>query len=179
MDRVIFQRSTLLLPEKQRTLPGERPLYHALRGPAACPQAAAAAHGVCELLDPLQGKGRQREGFEGNGHQLHGVVIPRHPVGAELAAPAAPVNHRPLLFFPHPHPDGVHDAAAIRGGWGSGCGGRPPWGWERPAGRRPGRKRYRCSDGFYSNPFQRFFVCFPDSLGRSSSILSLSGEAWR
>lgn len=115
MDRVIFQRSTLLLPEKQRTLPGERPLYHALRGPAACPQAAAAAHGVCELLDPLQGKGRQREGFEGNGHQLHGVVIPRHPVGAELAAPAAPVNHRPLLFFPHPHPDGVHDAAAVCG----------------------------------------------------------------
>ena len=95
MDRVIFQRSTLLLPEKQRTLPGERPLYHALRGPAACPQAAAAAHGVCELLDPLQGKGRQREGFEGNGHQLHGVVIPRHPVGAVLS----PISRNNTAFW--------------------------------------------------------------------------------
>lgn len=128
-----------------------------------------------------RGKGGRERGLRAMDISFMGVVIPRHP---EPAAPAAPVNHRPLL--PHPHPwDGVHDAAAICGAVsrllvhveaaqavGAVVVEVALVGWERPAGRRPGR--IVAAMGFIVTLFKGFSFVFP-ILGRSSSILFIWG----
>ena len=76
---------------------------------------ARAAHQGCELFDVLQRKGGQGEGLQGDGHQLHGVVVGGDAVGIQLAAPAAAVNDGPLAALPDPDTDGLHKTAAVSG----------------------------------------------------------------
>ena len=76
---------------------------------------ALAAHEGGHLLNALQREGGRGQGLHGDGHELHGVVIRRHPVGRQGAAPAAAVDNGPLAVFPHPHGDGVHQSAAVGG----------------------------------------------------------------
>ena len=54
----------------------------------------------------LQGEGRIGQRLDGNGQQAERVVVRRHPVGVEHAAPAAPVDDGPLPAPAHPDADG-------------------------------------------------------------------------
>ena len=53
--------------------------------------------------------------LHGNAHELHGVVVCRHPVGAELSAAFAAVDDGPLAAFAYPDGHRLHDAAAVGG----------------------------------------------------------------
>ena len=50
---------------------------------------------------------------ERDAHELHGVVVGSHAVGAERTAAAAAMNERPLAVFAYPDGHGLHDAAAV------------------------------------------------------------------
>ena len=75
---------------------------------------AGPAHEGGELLDPLQGKGGRVRGFRAMDMSFMGVVVRRHPVGVENAAPLAAVDDGPLAAFAHPDTHWLHDVAAVR-----------------------------------------------------------------
>lgn len=74
---------------------------------------AVAGHEGGHLLDALQWERRLAQGPHGDGHELHGIVVRRHTVGAERAAALAAVDDRPLAASSHPDGHGLHDAAAV------------------------------------------------------------------
>ena len=57
---------------------------------------AVAGHEGGHLLDALQWERRLTHGPHGDGHELHGIVVRRHTVGAERSAALAAVDDRPL-----------------------------------------------------------------------------------
>ena len=66
------------------------------------------------FLHPFNGKRWVSNGFHGNGHKLHWVIISGNPVGAKLTTALAAVNNCPFSILSHPHGDRLHYAAAIR-----------------------------------------------------------------
>ena len=74
---------------------------------------SCAVQQVRQLIHPFDGEGRIGNGLHGDVHQLHGVVICRHPVGAEITAALATVNNGPLALVANPYSNGLHDTAAI------------------------------------------------------------------
>ena len=52
-----------------------------------------------DLRHPFNGEGRIADGLHGDGHELHGVIVRRHPVGAERAAAFAAVDDGPFAVF--------------------------------------------------------------------------------
>lgn len=75
---------------------------------------ARAAHQSCHFLDLFNRERRRRKRLHRNGHQLHGIIVRRNPVGAHLAALAAAMNDRPLAVFSDPDRHRLHVAAAVR-----------------------------------------------------------------
>ena len=69
---------------------------------------------VRDLLHALDGERRIGDGPHGNGHELGGVVIAGHAVGAQRTALSAAMDDGPLAVIAHPDGDGFHDAAAVR-----------------------------------------------------------------
>ena len=76
-------------------------------------QASLAAHHSGHFLNALHRERRVRQRPHSDGHELHGVIVRQHPVGAELAAALAPVDDGPLPFIAHPHRHRLHNAAAV------------------------------------------------------------------
>ena len=74
---------------------------------------AVAGHAGGHLLDALQWERRLTQGPHGDGHELHGIVVRRHTVGAERAAALAAVDDRPLAAPAYPDRHWLHDAAAV------------------------------------------------------------------
>ena len=74
---------------------------------------AVAGHEGGHLLDALQWERRLTQGPHGDGHELHGVVVCRHPVGAEFSAAFAAVDDGPLAALAYPDRHRLHDAAAV------------------------------------------------------------------
>ena len=74
---------------------------------------AIAGHEGGHLLDALQWERRLTQGPHGDGHELHGIVVRRHTVGAERAAALAAVDDRPLAAPAYPDRHRLHDAAAV------------------------------------------------------------------
>ena len=74
---------------------------------------AVAGHEGGHLLDALQWERRLTQGLHGDGHELHGIVVRRHTVGAERAAALAAVDDRPLTAPAYPDRHRLHDAAAV------------------------------------------------------------------
>lgn len=72
------------------------------------------AHKPCHLLDTLQRKWWQTEGPHGDGHELHRIVIGRHPVRIEFPAATAPMDDCPFPVFSYPHCNRIHDPATVR-----------------------------------------------------------------
>lgn len=64
-------------------------------------------------IDPLEREGWSAQRPERDAHELHGVVVGSHAVGAERTAAAAAMNERPLAVFAHPDGHGLHDAAVV------------------------------------------------------------------
>ena len=78
-------------------------------------ETSVAAHQGGHLLDALQRERRLTQGLHGDGHELHGVVVRCHAVGAERAAALAAVDDGPLAAPAHPYGHRLHDAAAVAG----------------------------------------------------------------
>lgn len=76
---------------------------------------AVAGHEGGHLLDALQWERRLTQGPHGDGHELHGIVVRRHTVGAERSAALAAVDDRPFTTPAYPNRHRLHDAAAVRG----------------------------------------------------------------
>lgn len=76
---------------------------------------AVAGHEGGHLLDALQWERRLAQRLHGDGHELHGVIIRRHTVGAERSAALAAVYDRPLAALAYPDRHRLHDAAAVDG----------------------------------------------------------------
>lgn len=76
---------------------------------------AVAGHEGGHLLDTLQWERRLTQGLHGDRHELHGIVVRRHTVGAERAATLAAVDDRPFTTPAYPDRHRLHDAAAVRG----------------------------------------------------------------
>ena len=74
---------------------------------------AVAGHEGGHLLDALQWERRLTHGPHGDGHELHGIVVRRHTVGAERSAALAAVDDRPLAALAYPDRHRLHDAAAV------------------------------------------------------------------
>ena len=72
-----------------------------------------AVEGIRQILHPFNGEGRIGDGAHGNAHELHGIVIGSHPVGAEIAAAFAAVDDGPFALVAHPNGHGLHDTAAV------------------------------------------------------------------
>ena len=62
------------------------------------PHPSIAAHQGGHLLDIVKREGRLTERLHGNAHELHGVVVCRHPVGAEFSAAFAAVDDVTMGF---------------------------------------------------------------------------------
>ena len=76
---------------------------------------AVAGHEGGHLLDALQWERRLAQRLHGDRHELHGIVVRRHTVGAERAAALAAVDDRPLAAPAYPDRHRLHDAATVRG----------------------------------------------------------------
>ena len=76
---------------------------------------AVAGHEGGHLLDALQWEWGLAQGLHGDRHELHGVIIRRHTVGAERAAALAAVDDRPLAALAYPDRHRLHNTAAVRG----------------------------------------------------------------
>ena len=63
------------------------------------PHPSIAAHQGGHFFKIVQRERRSAQGLHGNAHELHGVVVCRHPVGAELSAAFAAVDDGPLTAF--------------------------------------------------------------------------------
>ena len=74
---------------------------------------AVAGHEGGHLLDALQWERRLAQRLHGDRHELHGVIIRRHTVGAERAAALAAVDDRPFTAPAYPDRHRLHDAAAV------------------------------------------------------------------
>ena len=74
---------------------------------------AVAGHEGGHLLDALQWERRLTQGPHGDRHELHGIVVRRHTVGAERAAALAAVDDRPLAAPAYPDRHRLHDAAGL------------------------------------------------------------------
>ena len=74
------------------------------------PHPSIAAHQGGHFLKIVQRKRRRAQGFHGNAHELHGIVVCRHPVGAELSAAFAAVDDGPLAAFAYPDGHRLHEA---------------------------------------------------------------------
>ena len=68
---------------------------------------------IGQFFHPLNGEGGIGNGLHGNIHQLHGIIIRSHTVGAEVTAAAATVDDGPLALIANPNSNGFHDATAI------------------------------------------------------------------
>ena len=75
---------------------------------------SVAAHESRHLPDAFQRERRLAQGLHGNAHQLHGVVIRRHPVRTEGAAALAAVDDGPFAAPADPDGHRLHNAAAVR-----------------------------------------------------------------
>ena len=76
---------------------------------------AVAAHKRGHFLNALQRERRLAQRLHGDGHELHGVVVRSHAVGAERTTAPASVDDRPFAALTHPDGDRLHDAAAVAG----------------------------------------------------------------
>ena len=76
---------------------------------------AVAGHEGGHLLDALQWERRLTQRPHGDGHELHGIVVRRHTVGAERSAALAAVDDRPLAALAYPDRHRLHNTAAVRG----------------------------------------------------------------
>ena len=76
---------------------------------------AVAGHEGGHLLDALQWERRLAQRPYGDGHELHGIVVRRHTVGAERSAALAAVDDRPLAALAYPDRHRLHNTAAVRG----------------------------------------------------------------
>ena len=76
---------------------------------------AVAGHEGGHLLDALQWEWGLAQGLHGDGHELHGIVVRRHTVGAERSAALAAVDDRPLAALAYPDRHRLHNTAAVRG----------------------------------------------------------------
>ena len=76
---------------------------------------AVAGHEGGHLLDALQWEWGLAQRLHGDRHELHGVIIRRHTVGAERAAALAAVDDRPFTAPAYPDRHRLHDAAAVGG----------------------------------------------------------------
>lgn len=76
-------------------------------------QASLAAHQGGHFLNAFQGEGRLTQGLHGDAHELHGIVVRRHAVGAQRAAALAAVYDGPLAAPAHPDRYRLHNAAAV------------------------------------------------------------------
>lgn len=76
---------------------------------------AVAGHEGGHLLDALQWERRLAQRPHGDGHELHGIVVRRHTVGAERSAALAAVDDRPLAALAYPDRHRLHNTAAVRG----------------------------------------------------------------
>ena len=74
---------------------------------------AVAGHEGGHLLDALQWERRLAQRPHGDRHELHGIVVRRHTVGAERSAALAAVDDRPLAAPAYPDRHRLHDAAAV------------------------------------------------------------------
>ena len=74
-----------------------------------------AAHKRGHFLNALQRERRRTKRFHCDAHELHGVVIRGHAIGAEGTAALAAVNDGPLSALAYPDGDWFHDAAAVTG----------------------------------------------------------------
>ena len=79
------------------------------------PHPSIAAHQGGHFRDVVQRERRSAQGLHGNAHELHGVVICRNPVRAELSAAFAAVDDGPLAALAYPDGHRLHDAAAVGG----------------------------------------------------------------
>ena len=79
------------------------------------PHPSIAAHQGGHFFKIVQRERRRAQGLHGNAHELHGVVVCRHPVGAELSAAFAAMDDRPLAALAHPDGHRLHDTAAVGG----------------------------------------------------------------
>mgnify|MGYP006961024248 CR=1 FL=1 len=73
---------------------------------------AVAGHEGGHLLDALQWEWGLAQGPHGDGHELHGIVVRHHTVGAERSAALAAVDDGPLAALAYPDGHRLHDAAA-------------------------------------------------------------------
>ena len=76
---------------------------------------AVAGHEGGHLLDTLQWERRLTQGLHGDRHELNGIVVRRHTVGAERSAALAAVDDRPLAALAYPDRHRLHNTAAVRG----------------------------------------------------------------
>ena len=74
-----------------------------------------AAHQGSHFLDVVQRERRRAQGLHGNAHELHGIVVCRHPVGTEFSAAFAAMDDGPLAALAYPDRHRLHDAAAVGG----------------------------------------------------------------
>ena len=66
------------------------------------PHPSIAAHQGGHFFKIIQRERRRAQGLHGNAHELHRVVVCRHPVGAELSAAFAAVDDGPLATLAYP-----------------------------------------------------------------------------
>ena len=74
---------------------------------------AVAGHEGGHLLDALQWEWGLAQRLHGDRHELHGVVVRRHTVGAERAAALAAVDDRPLAALAYPDRHRLHNTATV------------------------------------------------------------------
>ena len=79
---------------------------------------AVAGHEGGHLLDALQWEWGLAQRLHGDRHELHGIVVRRHTVGAERSAALAAVDDRPFTAPAYPDRHRLHDAAADLAGEG-------------------------------------------------------------
>lgn len=72
-------------------------------------------HHFRHFLDPVEGERGHGQRPHGDGHELHRIVVGRHPVGVQGAAALAPMDDGPFAAFADPHHDRLHVAAAVGG----------------------------------------------------------------
>ena len=81
--------------------------------PTDWPGALLLFKNIRNLFHPFHREGWMSDGFHGDGHQLHRIVIGRHPVGTHHAAALAPVDDGPFSVFPDPDSNRLHKTAAV------------------------------------------------------------------
>ena len=76
---------------------------------------SAPRHEFGHFLDTFQWERRGAQGFHGDGHQFHRVVVCGYTVGTELSTAAATMDNGPFAILPDPHRYRFHDASTVRG----------------------------------------------------------------